>query len=85
MASREELIKSVDLAQAGDWDGAHAMTQRMEGDALADWLHALLHKIEGDEENARYWYARVFQAYEDFSDPSAELAAIRSSIDTLKK
>ena len=84
MASREELIKAVDLAQAGDWEGAHALAQRMEGDAIADWLHAILHKIEGDPSNARYWYARIFQAYEDFPDPQAELAALRGSLDRLK-
>lgn len=84
MASRQDLIQAVDLAQAGDWEGAHAKTQEMEGDALADWLHAVLHKIEGDASNARYWYGRVLQSYEDFPDPKAELAALRQAIDRLK-
>jgi len=78
MASREdELTRAVDLALAKDWEAAHAIAQRHEGDAAADWLHALLHKIEGDDGNARYWYQRAGHAFDEFADPNAELAAIR--------
>jgi hypothetical protein len=80
MASKEDLIRAVDLAIAGDWDEAHAVTQRHEGDATADWLHAVLHKIEGDADNSRYWYRRTAHEYEDFADPQAELAAIRKGL-----
>ena len=80
MASAEELIRAVDLAIAGDWDAAHAVVQRHEGDASADWLHAVLHKIEGDEENSRYWYRRTSHTFEEYADPKAELAAIRESL-----
>ncbi len=80
MASADELIRAVDCAVAGDWATAHAIAQRHEGDAAADWLHAVLHKIEGDVPNSRYWYRRVAPAFEDFADPQAELAAIRASI-----
>jgi len=79
-ASNEDLIRAVDLALAGDWEEAHAITQAQEGDATADWLHAVLHKIEGDSENSRYWYRRVSHAYEDYDDPKAELAAVRASL-----
>ena len=80
MASTEELIRAVDCALAGDWATAHAIAQRHEGGASADWLHAVLHKIEGDADNSRYWYARVAHTYEEYADPRAELAAIRASI-----
>jgi len=80
MASTEELIRAVDLAIAGKWDEAHAMTQRHEGDATADWLHAVLHKIEGDADNARYWYRRTAHTYEEFADPQGELAAVRKTL-----
>jgi hypothetical protein len=79
-ASTEDLIRAVDLAIAGKWDEAHALTQRHEGDATADWLHAVLHKIEGDADNSRYWYRRTPHAYEDYADPQAELAAIRANL-----
>jgi len=80
MASAEELIRAVDLAVAGKWDEAHAIAQRHEGDSAADWLHAVLHKIEGDVENSHYWYRRTVHTYEEFSDPTVELSAIRDSL-----
>ena len=43
----------------GDWDKAHAIVQDDEGDAEAAWVHAHLHRVEGDESNAGYWYARA--------------------------
>lgn len=43
---------------SGDWDGAHRCV-----DALADpdsmWVHAYLHRKEGDAWNAGYWYRRA--------------------------
>jgi hypothetical protein len=42
----------------GDWSGAHATVQDLETPAAA-WVHAYLHRREGDQANARYWYARA--------------------------
>ncbi len=42
----------------GDWDKAHAAAQRDEG-GPADWVHAYLHRKEGDADNAAYWYSRA--------------------------
>lgn len=81
MASRQELTRATELALAGDWNGAHRIVQEHEGDATACWIHAVLHKIEGDDANARYWYRRTSgQAYEAFTDPTAELKAIMASL-----
>ena len=81
MASAEEdLILAVDLALAGKWDEAHEIAQRHEGAAAADWLHAVLHKIEGDGANARYWYGRTVHTFEAFPDPKDELIALRASL-----
>jgi hypothetical protein len=78
MIARDELTRAVDLALAGDWDGAHKIVQEDEDDVTSCWIHAVLHKIEGDAGNARYWYRRAVQAYEAFPDPNAELAAIKA-------
>ena len=45
-------------AAKGDWNKAHAIAQSDEG-ADAAWVHAYLHRVEGDLGNARYWYARA--------------------------
>ena len=42
-------------AAKGDWEQAHAVVQVAVGPE-ADWVHAYLHRVEGDMENARYWY-----------------------------
>jgi hypothetical protein len=42
----------------GDWDRAHACAQEDTGRDGA-WVHAYLHRKEGDEGNAGYWYARA--------------------------
>lgn len=41
----------------GDWDRAHACAQAETGPA-GSWVHAYLHRKEGDRGNAGYWYAR---------------------------
>ncbi len=42
----------------GDWDRAHACAQAGPGREGA-WVHAYLHRKEGDESNAAYWYQRA--------------------------
>lgn len=80
MAIREDLIAAVEAALAGRWDDAHGLVQRHEADATACWLHACLHKIEPDEANSRYWYRRSTHSYEEFTDPMAELQAIKAAL-----
>lgn len=77
---RAELLKALDMAMNGDWDGAHQIVQRYESSPVACWLHAVLHKIEGDAGNARYWYARTHMDYERFADAKAELRAIHHEL-----
>ena len=45
-------------AAKGDWDKAHAIAQDGEG-VDAAWVHAYLHRVEGDLGNAGYWYRRA--------------------------
>lgn len=42
----------------GDWTQAHESAQQDEGPA-GSWVHAYLHRKEGDTENAAYWYRRA--------------------------
>jgi len=44
----------------GDWDGAHRVAQDVSTPDGA-WVHAYLHRKEGDLSNARYWYERAGQ------------------------
>jgi hypothetical protein len=78
-APREDLLQAIDLA-FDDWDAAHRLVQRYEDDPTAAWIHAVLHKIEGDAGNSRYWYHRANKLERFPDEPRAELAAIRASV-----
>jgi hypothetical protein len=45
-------------AQRGDWDKAHKIVMDESGRAAA-WVHAYLHRLEGDADNAAYWYRQA--------------------------
>jgi hypothetical protein len=51
-------LKALWLDGKGDWDGAHEAAQAGEG-RDGDWVHAYLHRKEGDAGNAAYWYRRA--------------------------
>lgn len=42
-----------------EWNKAHEVVQGHEGEADCDWVHAHLHRQEGDLSNAGYWYRRA--------------------------
>lgn len=46
-------------AARDEWDRAHAVVQAHEGQAPCDWVHAHLHRVEGDLGNAGYWYRQA--------------------------
>ena len=44
-----------------DWERAHGLVQMDEADRRCAWVHAYLHRKEGDLSNAAYWYRRAGQ------------------------
>jgi hypothetical protein len=46
----------------GDWDAAHQVAQDIDDQAGA-WIHAYLHRKEGDQGNAAYWYRRALRPF----------------------
>jgi len=79
-ASKENLLRAVELAQAGEWDAAHQLVQQFEDDTTAAWIHAVLHKIEGDLGNSHYWYRRADRMNHIDDAAQAELAAIQAEL-----
>ena len=78
--SKQALKIAVQAALDGDWHKSHNIAQDYS-DNSANWIHAVLHKIEGDVWNSKYWYARTNgKMYEDFSDANEELKAIQDSL-----
>ena len=81
-ALNDDLLRAVELALAGKWDAAHELVQQYEDDAMAAWIHAVLHKMEGDLANSRYWYRRADRMDRVADEPRAELAAIKAELTT---
>ena len=79
-APKEKLLQAVELALADKWEAAHQVVQQYEDDATAAWIHAVLHKLEGDLVNARYWYRRANRMDHVEDEPRAELAAIQKRL-----
>ena len=52
------LVEALWHERRGDWTRAHEITQEIDSDD-ASWVHAYLHRREGDLSNARYWYRRA--------------------------
>ena len=53
-------LKSLWYDGKGDWQKAHAQVDHL-GDRESAWVHAYLHRKEGDLTNADYWYRRAGQ------------------------
>lgn len=58
MPKRNIYIQALEAEQAGDWNAAHELVQDLVT-AEAAWVHAYLHRVEGDDWNAEYWYNRA--------------------------
>jgi hypothetical protein len=74
------LLDAVDLALAGDWQAAHLIVQEHEDDRVASWIHAVVHRMEGDLANARYWYRRCDRELQEQTSTAAELEQIKATL-----
>ncbi len=75
MADRD-LRRALDLLAAGDWQAAHTIVQE-DTSTLAAWLHGIVHTLEGDLDNARYWYGQAGRAFRGREAVHDEIAAAR--------
>ena len=53
-----DLLKAMWLVERGHFDAAHSLAQENDTENGA-WVHAYLHRVEGDLDNAGYWYGRA--------------------------
>jgi hypothetical protein len=56
-SSVPQALQALWYDKKGDWDKAHQLVQNAS-DTDSAWVHAYLHRKEGDLSNARYWYRR---------------------------
>ncbi len=77
-APTAELRRAVALALTGDWQAAHLIAQKYEDDDVASWIHAVVHRMEGDLANAGYWYRRVQRPLREDVSTADELREIEA-------
>ncbi len=81
VAGAESLAQAVDLLTAGAWQQAHEIV-RDQDSSLAAWLHGIVHTLEGDLDNARYWYRKAGRVFPGPDAIQAELAVARRTVQT---
>ena len=78
--SRAQLSKAVAHMEAGDWQAAHEIVQRDEDSPLACWAHGIVHIMEGDMPNARYWYAQAKRPFPAKPQAPIEIRALKAEL-----
>ena len=77
--SSDALARAVDLLDPSTWSQAHEIVQKVES-PLAAWLHGIVHILEGDLRNARYWYGKAGRDFPGAEAVAAEIAAARRAV-----
>lgn len=75
-----ELERAVALLGKGDWQGAHEIVQRDEESPLSCWAHGIVHIMEGDISNARYWYRQAKRPFPSEPSVENEIRALKEEI-----
>lgn len=61
-----EALKAMWFDAKDDWESSHNIAQDMHNE-LGSWMHAYLHRKEGDRFNAGYWYRQAGKTYPEVS------------------
>jgi len=76
---KTQLLGAVDRALEGDWEAAHRIVQDIDDDVAA-WIHAVVHRMEGDVSNALYWYRHCGRRLREDVSTAAELQEIKAAL-----
>lgn len=74
-----DLGRALEHLQNGDWQAAHAIVQADEESPLFCWAHGIVHLMEGDRSNARYWYHRAGRPFPGDPVLEEELEQLRAA------
>ena len=77
MGTPRVLRSAVEHLERGDWRAAHRIVQKDEESPLSCWAHGIVHVMEGDLPNARYWYRQAKRLFPNEFSVAAEIAALK--------
>lgn len=75
------LNTAIRHLKKGDWEKAHQIVQN-DPSEMGCWAHGIVHLLEGDLGNARYWFRRARRPFPQARDASVEIDAL---VATLKR
>ena len=75
-----ELERAVRLLESGDWKAAHEIVQQDEESSLYCWAHGIVHVMEGDASNARYWYRQAKRPFPLEFSAAKEISALKKEL-----
>jgi hypothetical protein len=75
-----DLRRAVKLLESGDWQAAHAIVQEDEDSRLFCWAHGIVHIMEGDRSNARYWYRKAGRPFGEDTAAPEEIKALKAEL-----
>ena len=74
-----KLARALELLEAGAWQQAHEIVQA-DKSVLAAWLHGIVHTLEGDLDNAQYWYRKADRVFRGPAAVQEEISAARQQV-----
>jgi hypothetical protein len=75
----DALARALALLERGAWKEAHGLVQD-QASTLAAWLHGIVHTLEGDLDNARYWYRRAHRRFHGPEKVHEEIGRARRAL-----
>ena len=78
--SRTQLKQALEHLQRGEWQAAHEIVQQDEASPLACWAHGIVHLMEGDLPNARYWYGQAKRSFPAKPKAADEIRALKREL-----
>ena len=73
------LHDAIALLENGDWEAAHKFVQTDDSTTGA-WAHGIVHMLEGDLKNARYWFGRAGRELVVGVQIDDEIVALKASV-----
>ena len=77
MGAPRVLRSAVEHLERGEWQAAHEIVQKDEESELSCWAHGIVHVIEGDLPNARYWYGQARRSFPKDYSVADEIEALK--------